>query len=91
MVGHAGSTTGNGRGDMTLTRSKVKVTVTSKYPKIVIVIASMPREVMRAGSDDCQPACGAFYGCTAYRCRHYIFALWFLLSSIFLVYLFFLA
>jgi len=60
MVGHAGSPTRVVYVDMTLTRSKVKVTGLLSFPKIVIVIAGRPQEAMHAGGDDRQPPCGAF-------------------------------
>jgi len=61
MVGHAGSLTGIVVADMTLTLSEVKVTGASKFPKIMIVIAGMPQEAVRAGGNDRQPPCVAFF------------------------------
>jgi len=61
MVGHAGSLTGIVIADMTWTLSKVKVTGASKFPKIMIVIAFMPQELVCAGCNDRQPPCVAFF------------------------------
>jgi len=64
MVGHA---THIVYVDVTLTRSNIKVTDLLKFRRtgrgynLVIVNAHRPQQAVRAGSDDCQPPCGAFW------------------------------
>jgi len=68
MVRHTGSPTGIVHADMTLARSKVKVTDLLKFRKsprwpsckIAIVTAGRPQQAMHTGGDDRQPACMAF-------------------------------
>jgi len=53
MVGRAGSTTGTVHADITLTRSKVKVTGFLNFRKLA-------KPCMHAGGDDRQPPSGVF-------------------------------